>query len=247
VLRTLVATLALAASPVTFTWPTSIDVQQDGTLLVVENGQHRVVRLDPETGAVTQVAAGFAKPIAVAHAGSATYLSNGHTIVRLGRGVVARTSADIGPIAVSPRGAIAYTTETSAWRLVNGKPHAIATNLSGPHGIAFARDGAVLVADTNHNRVIRIANGRTTTLIKVGQPRGIDVAADGSIYLVEAVAKKVGHYSATGKRLGSVGHGYTDPYDVQVAPDKTVYVVDTSVVGTIVRVAPDGTVSTVSA
>ena len=246
-LRILAVALALAAQPVTFTWPTSIDLQPNGTLLLVENGRHRVVSLDPATGAVTPVAAGFAKPFAVVRAAGKTYVSNAHTIVRLGTGVVARANDDIGPVAVSAKGSIVYTTGTTAYRLTNGTPRAIATHLGGPHGIAFARDGSVLICDTSDNRVIRIAGGKTTTLIKVGQPRGIDVAGDGSLYVVEAVAKRVGHYTAAGKRLGSIGPRYNDPYDVQVANDGTVYVIETAEVGTIVKIAPDGTASTVGA
>ncbi len=238
---------AVAAQPITFTWPTSIDLQPDGSLLLVENGRHRVVSVDPATGKVTQIAAGLAKPYAVERAGGKTYVSSGHALIRLGTGVVARANEDIGPIAISPNGSIVYTTETSAWRLVAGRPRRIAKQLIGPHGIAFARDGSVLVSDTSHNRVIRIANGRTTTLIKTGQPRGIDVGADGSVYVVEAVRKRIGHYSAAGRRLGSVGPVYNDPYDVQAAADGTVYVIETAEAGTIVKIAPDGRVSTVSA
>lgn len=239
--------VAVAAQPVTFTWPTSIDLQPDGSLLLVENGQHRVVSVDPATGKVTQIAAGLAKPYAVVRAGGKTYVSSGHALILLGTGVIARANDDIGPVAISPQGSIVYTTGTSAWRLVAGKPRTIAKHLIGPHGIAFARDGSVLVSDTSHDRVIRIANGRTTTLIKTGQPRGIDVGADGTIYVVEAARKRVGRYSAAGKRLGNVGPVYDDPYDVEAARDGTVYVIETAEAGTIVRIAPDGTVSTVSA
>jgi hypothetical protein len=33
--------------PLTFTWPTSIDLQADGSLLVVENGAGRLDRVEP--------------------------------------------------------------------------------------------------------------------------------------------------------------------------------------------------------
>lgn len=107
-------------------------------------------------------------------------------------------------------------------------------------------------------RTLRLPRGRsleaqrdprthvTTTLIRVGEPRGIDVAGDGSLFLVEATAKRVGHYGATGAHLGDAGPVFNDPYDVEVGADGTVFVLETAASGTIKRIAPDGSVSTLS-
>ena len=51
---------------------------------------------------------------------------------------------------------------------------------------------------------------------------------------------------SNGKRLGWVGPRFGDPYAV-VATPAAVYVVDTSATGTVVRVARDGSVSTIAA
>ena len=57
--------------------------------------------------------------------------------------------------------------------------------LSSPHGLAIAGDGAVLVCDTGNDRLRRIdpATGVITAFAQVGSPRGIDIAADGTIYV----------------------------------------------------------------
>ena len=234
---------AVQRAPLMFVWPTSIDLQPDGSLLVVENGAGRVDRVRPATGQVAIVAAGLAKPFAAVRGASRTlYISNGHALLRDGR-TVARTHADIGPIAVAPSGDVFYTTGTAAFRL--GDPKPLVKGLDVPHGIAIAADGAVLVSDTGHDRVLRIAVGDVSTLIAIRQPRGIDVAHDGTIDVVEAVAKRVGHYSAAGERLGNVGPRYSDPYDVQVAPNGVVYVLATAALGTIERIAPNGVASVV--
>ncbi len=242
-----------APKAVTFKWPTSIDLQPDGSLLVVENGAGRVERVQPSTGRVTTLASGLANPYAVAHsADGKVYLANGNSLQRIESGsqvTLFDAGAQVGPIAVSPNGDIAYTTETQAFELSGDVVRDLASNLRGPHGIAVTGNGAVLVCDTGNGRVLRIdpQTHATTTLIRTGEPRGIDVAGDGSLYVVEATAKRVGHYSATGTRLGDVGPVFNDPYDVEVAGDGTVFVLETAESGTIKRVAPDGSVSTLSA
>jgi streptogramin lyase len=241
--QTRVAHVATQRPPLQFIWPTSIDLQPDGSLLVVENGAGRVDRVRPATGDVSFVVSGLAKPYAAVRTRSGKlYVSNGTRLLRDGK-TIATAGDNIGPIAVAANGTVFYTTQTKAFQLGRSTP--IATKLAGPHGIAFAADGSILVCDTGHDRVLRIDHGTVSTLIRVGQPRGIDVAADGTVYVVEAIAKRVGHFSATGRRLGTIGPRYADPYDVQVAANGTVYVLDTAALGTIERVRPGGAASVV--
>jgi DNA-binding beta-propeller fold protein YncE len=220
----------------TYSWPTSVDVEPDGSLLVVENGRHRVLRV---AGSHTSVlASGLAKPFQARTArGGTIVLSNAHLLQRLrpgGRPVtLARAPEDIGPIAVASS-AIYYVTGTSLFRLGTRAP--LATGLAGPHGLAVARDGAVLVSDTGHARLLRVASSGASTLARLAEPRGLDVAPDGTIYVTEAAAKRVVHLSATGKRLGTVGPAFGDPYDVAVGPGGVLYVVGTAESGRVVRV-----------
>ncbi len=239
-----------APKPLTFTWPTSIDLQPDGSLLVVENGAGRLDRVQPATGRVTTIASGLAKPYAVASTASGTiYLSNGGSLQRIDGTAAPVTvldaGTDVGPIALAPSGGVFYTTAAQAFALGAGW---LASGLSGPHGIAVAADGAVLVCDTGNGAVLRIdpQTHAMTTLFRTGEPRGVDVAADGSVYVVEAGTKRVGHYTATGTRLGDVGPVFNDPYDVEVGADGTVFVLETAESGTIRRIAPDGSVATLS-
>jgi sugar lactone lactonase YvrE len=250
----LAASGASAAAPVTFVWPTSIAVEPDGSLLVVENGLHRLVRVDPSSGRTTVVASGMAKPYAVARARSgAIYVTDAGALERIdgtrAPRVVARVTEDIGPIALAPDGDVYFTTSTELFRLTRagGKPVRVATGLAGPHGIAVAPDGAVLVADTDAHRVLRVdpRTGAASTLMKVANPRGIAVAADGTIDVVAADAHRVARFSAAGKRLGRVGSRFGDPYALAVTP-AAIYVIDTSATGTIVRVGRDGAVRTLA-
>ena len=220
----------------TYTWPTSVDVEPSGALLVVENGRHRLLRV---TGSHTTVlVSGLAKPFQARTASGGTIvLSNGHLLERLRPGAgpvtLAHASEDIGPIAVTGT-TVYYVTGASLFRLGTKTP--LATGLSGPHGLAVARDGAVLVSDTGHARLLRVASTGTSTLTRLAEPRGLDVAPDGTIYVTEASSKRLVHLSAGGKRLGTIGPVFGDPYDVAVAPHGVLYVVDTAEAGRVVRV-----------
>ncbi|MGZ8782240.1 MAG: Vgb family protein [Gaiellaceae bacterium] len=234
----------------TFAWPTSVALEPDGSLLVVENGRGRILQVDPVTGRVAVVRDGLVNPFAAVRAASGDiYLSGGRTLRRLDRSGtlhdLVTASEDIGPLTLAPDGDLVYTTSTRLFRLPagGGTPQFLTGGLNSAHGVAITPDGAVLVSDTSNDRVRRIdpRTGAVTTLLETGTPRGLDVAADGTIHLVEARSKRVGRFGPTGARLGRGGPAFGDPYDVAVGPRGTAYVVDTAAAGRIVRVAADGT------
>jgi len=230
------------AVPLTFVWPTSIDVESNRSLLLVENGNGRVVRINPATGK-SAVVSSISRAYAVAHAPSgAVYLSAGRSLLRLGDPTpVVEADEDIGPIAVAANGDVYYATTTKVFRL--GAPTPIATQLSGPHGLAVTSDGGLLVSDTGHGQVKRVdlSTGAVEAWGHVGEPRGIDIAADGTVFVVDASTSRVIHTLADGRRVGSVKRVFADPYDVEAADDGSLYVIDTSAAGSVYRVAPDGT------
>jgi glucose/arabinose dehydrogenase len=49
-----------------------------------------------------------------------------------------------------------------------------------------------------------------------------------------------------GRRLGPVGRKFGDPYDVEAAPDGSLYVIDTAAAGSLYRVSPSGKSTVVS-
>src|SRR5690242_618372 len=107
------APAAAAPTPLTFVWPTSVEVEPGGSLLVVENGLNRLVRVSP-TGRVTQVAA-LLEPYAVQRSRSGRiYVTDGPVLRRIdGKRApvkVAQAESDIGPIAIAPNGDVYFTT-----------------------------------------------------------------------------------------------------------------------------------------
>jgi NHL repeat len=240
--------------PLTFKWPTSVDVEPDGSLLLVENGNGRVIRITPGKGKTAEVARAY-KAYSVAHAPTgAVYLSAGRSLLRVGAAgtttLVAQADGDIGPVAVAANGDVYYTTETDAFKVAGGTgaPTQLAGGLSGPHGLVVTGDGGLLVSDTGHGRVDRIdlKTGHAETWSETTQPRGMDIASDGTVFLVDGSTHRVVHLMADGRPLGFVKHLFFDPYDVAASADGSLYVVDTSVSGRLYRVAPTGTTTVVS-
>jgi streptogramin lyase len=223
-------------APLAFDQPTGVAVTRAGSLLVVEFGRHRLVRVDPTTGRAVQVAK-LVKPwgVAVAPSGSA-YVSDLRWLKRLGAGraqivATADPGVEIGPVAVAPNGDVVYSTASAVYRLAHGAgpPQQLAsgTPLTGPHGIAVAADGSVLLSDTGNDLVRRIdPAGAVTAFAPVGDPRGIAVAPDGSVYVASGDEHRVVHLSASGQRLGVLGPRLYDAYALAVAPDGTVYADD---------------------
>ncbi len=114
--------------------------------------------------------------------------------------------------------------------------------------LGSVRVRAVLVSDTGHKQVKRIdlETGQVETWGDLGAPRGIDIAPDGTVYIVDASTHRVIHLLVDGRRLGSVKHVFSDPYDVAAGGDGSVYVIDTAASGRLYRVAPSGTTTVVS-
>jgi len=258
---------------VTFTEPTSIDLQPDGTLLLVENNPGRLLHVNSANGRVSVVVPGLFKPYAVVRAPSgAVYLSVLGQLQRLdGAGRLTTVAEvppgiEIGPIAAAPDGDVYFSTATQIFRVPGGSGPAIHiagtgaeggggdggpaldAQFSSPHGLAVASDGALLVSDRGNDRVRRIdpVTGVINAFAQVGQAAGIDVALDGSVYVVEASTGRVVHLSASGERLGFIGPAFAVAYDVEVAPDGIVYLLQAGPTGYVRRIAPNGTVTTIS-
>jgi streptogramin lyase len=245
-------------APLALGWPVGIDVGSDGSLLVVEFTSKTLWRVDPSTGRRSRIVQ-FAKPWGVAHGPAGRiYVSDSQTLERIdGHRITpvatAPGSNEIGPVTVTPAGDVVYATPAAVYRLRRAAhaPVSIMTlpPNTGPHGIAIARDASILLSDPEHNVIWRIApaSGKKAVFARLGQPRGIDVARDGSVYVCAATAKRVLHLSAAGKRIGMVGPVFGDPYALTVAPNGTVFAIDTGATGYIRRIAPDGSSSLVGA
>ena len=256
--------------PLAFTEPTAIDLEPAGTLLLVENNPGRILRVNPVTGRVTVLVPSMDAPYAIVRAPSGSVFVSSRTLLqRLDAGApvtVAQADSDIGPLAVAANGDLYYATNTRIFRLAGGVGppiHIAGTGVEGgdgdggpavnaqieqPHGLAIAADGALLVSDTGNERIRRIdlGSGIITTLALVGTPDGIDLGPSGTISVVDSRARRIVRLSASGTRIGFFGPLFGLPYDVEATADGGAYLLEAGPVGRLRRVAPNGTVTTVS-
>jgi len=261
------------AKPLLFTQPTSIDLEPSGMLLLVENNPGRVLRVNPGTGRVSVLVPTLFRPYAIVRGASGSvYISIGNALQRLNGSGTPTTVAEvplgieIGPIAAAPNGDVYYSTATQIFRLPGGSGPsvhiagtgaeggagdggpALDAQFSSPHGLAVAADGALLVSDRGNDRVRRIdpLTGVITAFAPVGEPYGSDVAPDGTVYVVDGKQSRVARVSPSGSILGYAGPAFAVAYDLEVASDGVVYLLQAGPTGRIRRIAPDGSVTTVS-
>ena len=242
------ALVALAGTPLTFTQPTSIELEPSGKVLVVENNPGRVLRVDPTGGRVTVLVPSLVGPYSIVRASSgAIFVSVGKTIRRLGGGVVARSTAAIGPLATGRNGALYYASDAGVFRVGKGRLGSH-VRIRSPHGLVIMHGGAVLVSDTEGDRIVRIApDGTASTFAAIRSPRGIDVASDGTVFVVDPIARRIAHLAVDGRSLGYRGPALPgDPYDVQVTRNGSLLVLEAGQVGDVRVIDARGHVSMLS-
>jgi streptogramin lyase len=117
------ATSASTSAPLALDQPLGIDVAPNGSLLVVEFGSRRLVRVTPSTGRVAPVET-FTKPWGVARAPSGSiFVSDGGKLRLVDPGHAPVTVAtagptfEIGPVAVTHNEDVVYATAYALYRL----------------------------------------------------------------------------------------------------------------------------------
>jgi DNA-binding beta-propeller fold protein YncE len=145
--------------------------------------------------------------------------------------------------ALSPDGKLIYVTDMANSRIVvldaMTLTHVGAFGkgvLAYPHDAEFDKAGRLLVADTGNDRVaIYDVSGAHAELVGelkgLQGPEGVAVAADGRVLVTNTRSGNIsvfrdGRLERTVGRAGTRDGEFSDPHDIDVAPDGTVYVVD---------------------
>jgi DNA-binding beta-propeller fold protein YncE len=115
-------------------------------------------------------------------------------------------------------------------------PQSAFDNLKKPYAVEFDAKGRILVTDPVLGALFRFDRaGRrldvlgTTGSLKLAQPLGLGIGPDGSIWVADAVLRKVIEFNPDGDIVGSLGAGddLVNPTDVAVSRDRTrAFVVD---------------------
>jgi sugar lactone lactonase YvrE len=131
--------------------------------------------------------------------------------------------------------------------------------LSEPEGIALAPDGTLYISDTGNHRIRKVVDGTITTVAGNGedrfsgerepalgatlnQPKGLAVAADGSVFVADAGNNRVRHINSDGTITTVAGDGEAGfggdggqgsqaslnaPQAVALSSDGSLYIADT--------------------
>jgi hypothetical protein len=193
-----------------FNQPHSIALDGAGAVYVADIGNHRIRRIDPNTGIVNSIA--------------------GNSERKLPQdGQIARRNPILGPRALFIDGDtmwIALREGHSVWRmdLRDGILHhaagsgkagyagdggpAVNAQFNGPKGIAVGPDENVYIADTENHAIRKIdqqtgtittvAGGNNKTTPHLDRPHGICVGPDGAIYIGDTLNHLVRRASASG-------------------------------------------------
>ena len=120
--------------------------------------------------------------------------------------------------------------------LIGASPQGAFDKLRKPYAVAFDPQGRILVTDWQTGALLRFdLEGRkldvlgTQGALRLKRPMGLDVAADGTIFVADLGQAKVLAFGPDGKLAAAFGKGgeLTNPTDVAVAPDgRRIFVVD---------------------
>jgi len=205
-----------------FDSPDDVAVAPDGTVYVVDSGNHRIQRFSASGeflgtwGARGSGDGQFDNPSGVAVAPDRTVYVTDYRNNRIQRFSASGTFLGKWGVRGSGDGQFKY-----------------------PESVAVAPDGTVYVADAGNHR-IQVFSADGTFLGKWGSqgsgngqfksPEGVAVAPDGTVYVADFFDRCIQRFSADGTFLSKweLGSSY-GPYvgGVAVAPDGTVYVADT--------------------
>jgi hypothetical protein len=223
----------------------------DGSFLVAERASRdRVLRVAPG-GSARVFARGLDDPFGLAAAADGSVLvSTSRGIYRIRDGGVPELVASVraGPIAQSPLGDIFYAEAQEVGRIsAGGIVHRYAVEVEVPHGLVYSADGTLAVADSGHDRILRLDPGSGAASVVAGSldtPLALVEEPSGALLVAEYRAGKVTRVTAVGRT--TVASGLRNPYALARTLDGTVYVVEAGSParpsGRVKRVAPDGTV-----
>ena len=265
-------TVAVRAPEYLLNRPATMIAYADGTLLLAEGGERRVVRIDPATGAMTLVADGFENPFGLVRLPDGDLVVSSlqsvlrhdratgrrETIATLPAGVeggplafdgsrfvyMAATDHRIHRIDLSSGAMTAIAGNGTSGDTGDGGP-ALAATMTVPHGLLVDVDGSLLIADTDNHKIRRVdlQTGVITTFARDVQSVAMIVRTpDGALVASEFRSGNLVRIAADGTRAVAA-RGLGVPWSLAVAGG-TLYVVDGGTL-TLNRVLPDGRVARV--
>lgn len=161
--------------------PEGVAVDDDGNLFIADTGNSALKKWDVADHTLTNlVSSGLYRPEAVAvDASGNVYLAEPAA------GAVVKWSASDGS-------------------LTNLLPNDVVLNT--PYGVAVDRTGAIYVADTYHDRILKVSGDRVTTVVNIYRPYGLSVDDSGNVYFSSLQNFALRKWTAADKTVTEVPH-----------------------------------------
>jgi hypothetical protein len=242
----------LARVRVLSSYPLALPAQvlaDEGSLLVVERlGRDRVLRVDLATGRLTVLTRAVPAPWGLARAADGGVLVSGASgIYSLRGGPIASVRAS--PITAGDGDDVYFANENEVGRVHAGDVSVLTTDVDAPHGLFVDADGALVVSDSGHGRVIRVdPSTGEVRVVAAGLEQGLGAIDDdaGGALVVEFGAGRLVHLRPDGT-MSIATEELRKPYALARAADGPIYVVEDGELdrpsGGLARVAADGSVT----
>jgi sugar lactone lactonase YvrE len=224
------AVLALGGAAPRFVDPEGIALDSRGGLLVADLHGKRVFRVDLAHRTKAVVATTPTAAIDVAVAKGVTYVLGEQKLFRLSGSTLEALPYSLPltfAIAPAPDGRLALAnigdSRIELLDVASGERTPVAVSVRRAHGVAYAPDGSLLVADTDAGRILRVTPGGARVLARVPGPLAVTAGRDGSIYAVLVDLGQVVRIAPNGRRR-TIMRNLVDPADVAVDAKGRVYV-----------------------
>lgn len=195
-----------------FSDPTAVVMQDDGAILVADDGHNAIKRMNSEGNGIVTLASGFSSI-----RGVAVQLDGKILVTSTGDGSIKRMNAD-------------------------GTNNIIlASGFSQPRGVAVQIDGKILVVDGGSNSVKSMnADGSGIAILSTGFniPYGIAVQNDGKVLVTDIGTGSVKRMNVDGTNIVTLVSGLSSPTGVAIQPNGKILVSDYT---DIKRMNADGT------
>jgi len=208
-------------TPGRLNYPTDVAIDDDGTVYVADFRNDQIQVFDPN-GRFLKVFPNRDK--------------------KVGKGASGQGGTGIAVTSVAVHDGRVYATDTYQVLVFDlngnlitqhGKPGSGPNDLDHPNGVALGLSSAVVVSDSNHNRVVGFTpagrrmwdvgqtfGAETTAQSRaVEVPRGIAVREDGTFIVADAMASHLVEISQTGKLLGTYGRYGQAPGELNFPTD----------------------------
>jgi sugar lactone lactonase YvrE len=236
-----------------FYFPRSMAVAADGSIIVADTSNHRIRRIAPN-GTVTTLAGTGSAGDANGPATSATFFFPSSVAVAADGSIIVADTDNHRIRRIATDGTVTTVAGSNTSGFVDGP--AASAKFSAPYGVAVAADGSIVVADLGNHRIRRIATDGTVSTVagsgasgwqdgpaasaQFSLPRGVAVAADGSIIVADTSNHRIrriatdgtvttiagGNTSGLNDGTGAIA-AFNAPNGVAVAADGSIIVADT--------------------